>query len=54
MKLLDLPAVGTSNFLRFNLRMKLRQLEADDRVGGMGERAGGLMWAGRGEGDWEG
>ena len=31
-RLLDLSAVGTSYFLRFQLQMKLRQLEADDRV----------------------
>ena len=32
LKLLDMPAVGTSNFLRFKLRMKLRELAADDKV----------------------
>ena len=31
-RLVDLPTVGTSYFLRFQLQMKLRQLEADDRV----------------------
>lgn len=31
-KLLLLPAYGSSAFLRFQLRMKLRQLEADDKV----------------------
>lgn len=31
-KLLLLPAYGSSTFLRFQLRMKLRQLEADDKV----------------------
>eukprot|EP00118_Oscarella_pearsei_P006429 m.28943 g.28943 ORF g.28943 m.28943 type:complete len:635 (+) comp31109_c0_seq7:97-2001(+) len=31
-KLLLLQPVGTNNFLRFQLRMKLRQLEADDRL----------------------
>ncbi len=32
-KLLDIQtAVATSNFLRFQLRMALRQLEADDKV----------------------
>lgn len=31
-KLLLLPAYGSSTFLRFQLRMKLRQLEADDQV----------------------
>lgn len=31
--MLELPtAVGTNNFLRFQLQMKLRQLYADDRV----------------------
>lgn len=30
--LVESPTMGTSNFLRFQLRMKLRQLEADDRV----------------------
>ena len=32
-KLLLLQPIGSSNFLRFQLRMKLRQLEADDKVG---------------------
>ncbi|XP_073812492.1 leucine zipper and EF-hand containing transmembrane protein 1 [Musca autumnalis] len=31
-KVLELNTVGTSNFLRFQLRMKLRSLAADDRV----------------------
>ena len=31
-KLLELQTIGTTAFLRFQLRMKLRQLEADDRV----------------------
>ncbi|XP_065828073.1 mitochondrial proton/calcium exchanger protein-like [Oscarella lobularis] len=31
-KLLLLQPVGTNNFLRFQLRMKLRQLEADDKL----------------------
>lgn len=31
-KLLLLPTYGSSAFLRFQLRMKLRQLEADDKV----------------------
>ena len=31
-RLIDLPTLGTSYFLRFQLQMKLRQLEADDRV----------------------
>jgi len=31
-RLVDLPSVGTSYLLRFQLEMKLRQLEADDRV----------------------
>lgn len=31
-KLLLLPAYGSSTFLRFQLRMKLRQLEADDKL----------------------
>lgn len=29
-RLLLLQPIGTSNFLRFQLRMKLRQLQADD------------------------
>ena len=29
-RLLLLQSIGTSNFLRFQLRMKLRQLQADD------------------------
>ena len=36
-KLLLLKPLGTNNFLRFQLRLKLRQLEADDRV-----RTGGV------------
>ncbi len=32
-KLLLLQTIGSSNFLRFQLRMKLRQLKADDKVG---------------------
>ena len=31
-RLLLLQPIGSSNFLRFQLRMKLRQLEADDKV----------------------
>lgn len=31
-KLVEVPSVGTSYFLRFQLEMKLRQLEADDKV----------------------
>lgn len=31
-RLLELKALGTSNFLRFQLRMKLRSLKADDRM----------------------
>lgn len=32
LKLLDVPAVGTSNFLRFKLRLKMRELAADDKM----------------------
>ena len=32
-RLLMMPAVGTSNYLRFTLRMKLQELKADDKVG---------------------
>ena len=32
-KLLEIQTIGTTAFLRFQLRMKLRQLEADDKVG---------------------
>ena len=32
-RLLLLQPIGSSNFLRFQLRMKLRQLMADDKVG---------------------
>ena len=31
-KMLELQTIGTNNFLRFQLRMKLRQLLADDKV----------------------
>ena len=31
-RLLMLPTIGTNNYLRFQLRMKLRQLRADDLV----------------------
>jgi LETM1 and EF-hand domain-containing protein 1 len=31
-RLLVVPTVGTSYFLRFQIEMKLRQLEADDKV----------------------
>ena len=31
-RLVEVPAVGTSYFLRFQIEMKLRQLEADDIV----------------------
>jgi LETM1 and EF-hand domain-containing protein 1 len=31
-RLLDVSTVGTSYFLRFQIEMKLRQLEADDKV----------------------
>lgn len=31
-KVLEVPTLGTSNFLRFQLRMKLRTLAADDRM----------------------
>jgi LETM1 and EF-hand domain-containing protein 1 len=31
-RLLELTPIGTSNFLRFQLEMKLRQLKSDDRV----------------------
>ena len=31
-KLINIQTLGTSNFLRFQLRMKLRNLEADDKV----------------------
>ena len=29
---IPMPNLGTSNFLRFQLRLKLRQLETDDKV----------------------
>jgi LETM1 and EF-hand domain-containing protein 1 len=32
-RLLDVSTVGTSYFLRFQIEMKLRHLEADDKVG---------------------
>ena len=32
-KVLDLPTIGTDAFLRFQLKMRLRQLKADDKVG---------------------
>ena len=35
-RMLLLKPIGTSNFLRFQLYLKLRQLEADDRVGQYG------------------
>ena len=31
-KLLEIQTIGTTAFLRFQLRMKMRQLEADDKV----------------------
>lgn len=31
-KVLELPTLGTDAFLQFQLRMKLRQLKADDKV----------------------
>ena len=31
-RLLMMPAVGTNNYLRFALRMKLQELKADDKV----------------------
>ena len=31
-KLINITSIGTSYFLRFQLRLKLRQLEADDKV----------------------
>ena len=31
-KLLDLPPMGSSYLLRFQLHVKMRQLEADDKV----------------------
>ena len=31
-RLLELTTIGTDNFLRFQLRMKLRDLKADDKV----------------------
>ena len=32
-RLLMLPTIGTNNYFRFRLRMKLRELRADDLVG---------------------
>ena len=31
-QLVEIPTMGTSTFLRFQLRVKMRQLETDDRV----------------------
>lgn len=39
-KLLELQSIGTNNFLRFQLTMRLRSIKADDKVGAPG-RAGG-------------
>lgn len=33
-RLLELQSIGTNNFLRFQLIMKLRAIRADDKVGG--------------------
>ena len=32
-KLLELQSMGTNNFLRFQLTMRLRSIKADDKVG---------------------
>lgn len=40
-RLLELQSIGTNNFLRFQLIMKLRAIRADDKVGGGEEREGG-------------
>lgn len=32
-KLLELQSIGTNNFLRFQLTMRLRSIKADDKVG---------------------
>lgn len=47
-RLLELQSIGTNNFLRFQLIMKLRAIRADDKVGGGGE--GGEGREGRREG----
>ena len=42
-KLLELQSIGTNNFLRFQLTMRLRSIKADDKVGarpGSGASAG--------------
>ena len=41
-KLLELQSIGTNNFLRFQLTMRLRSITADDKVSpGEPARAGG-------------
>lgn len=34
-KLLELQSIGTNNFLRFQLTMRLRSIKADDKVSGL-------------------
>lgn len=38
-RLLELQSIGTNNFLRFQLIMKLRAIRADDKVGGVGGKS---------------
>lgn len=37
-KLLELQSIGTNNFLRFQLTMRLRSIKADDKVSGLRSR----------------
>lgn len=48
-KLLELQSIGTNNFLRFQLTMRLRSIKADDKVrpqgsGGHGAAQAALAW----------